>query len=55
MPQEVDIRYVDTSLNSSAGHLYKYIYCQRGQRGMSRRAADVERGTGAGPEAITSG
>jgi hypothetical protein len=45
MPQEVDIRYVDTSLEGSAEHLYKEVYCQRGQRGMSRRAADEGRST----------
>ena len=33
MPQEVDIRYVDTPLDGSAEHLYKEIYCQRAQRG----------------------
>lgn len=29
--QEVDIRYVVTSLNGSAQHLYENVYCQRGQ------------------------
>jgi hypothetical protein len=29
--QEVDIRYVVTSLEGSAQHLYENIYCQRGQ------------------------
>jgi hypothetical protein len=29
--QEVDIRYVVTSLKGSAQHLYENIYCQRGQ------------------------
>src|SRR6185369_6212639 len=29
--QEVDIRYVVTSLQGSAQHLYENIYCQRGQ------------------------
>ena len=31
MLQEVDIRYVVTSLKGSAQHLYEHIYCQRGQ------------------------
>jgi len=31
MRQEVDIRYVVTSLEGSAQHLYENIYCQRGQ------------------------
>jgi hypothetical protein len=31
MRQEVDIRYVVTSLPGSAQHLYENIYCQRGQ------------------------
>jgi hypothetical protein len=31
MRQEVDIRYVVTSLKGSARHLYETIYCQRGQ------------------------
>ena len=31
MRQEVDIRYVVTSLKGSAQHLYESIYCQRGQ------------------------
>ena len=31
MRQEVDIRYVVTSLAGSAPHLYKNVYCQRGQ------------------------
>ena len=31
MRQEVDIRYVVTSLKGSAQHLYDYEYCQRGQ------------------------
>jgi hypothetical protein len=31
MRQEVDIRYVVTSLKGSAEHLYKDVYCQRGQ------------------------
>jgi hypothetical protein len=31
MRQEVDIRYVVTSLPGSAQHLYESIYCQRGQ------------------------
>jgi hypothetical protein len=29
--QEVDIRYVVTSLKGSAQHLYEDVYCQRGQ------------------------
>jgi hypothetical protein len=31
MRQEVDIRYVVTSLTGSAQHLYETVYCQRGQ------------------------
>jgi hypothetical protein len=31
MRQEVDIRYVVTSLAGSARHLYENVYCQRGQ------------------------
>ena len=31
MRQEVDIRYVVTSLQGSARHLYETVYCQRGQ------------------------
>jgi len=31
MRQEVDIRYVVTSLKGSAQHLYEDVYCQRGQ------------------------
>ena len=31
MSQEVDIRYVVTSLEGSAQHLYENVYCQRGQ------------------------
>jgi hypothetical protein len=31
MRQEVDIRYVVTSLAGSAQHLYENVYCQRGQ------------------------
>jgi hypothetical protein len=31
MCQEVDIRYVVTSLEGSAQHLYENVYCQRGQ------------------------
>jgi hypothetical protein len=31
MRQEVDIRYVVTSLKGSALHLYEEVYCQRGQ------------------------
>jgi hypothetical protein len=31
MRQEIDIRYVVTSLKGSAQHLYETIYCQRGQ------------------------
>jgi hypothetical protein len=29
--QEVDIRYVVTSLAGSAKHIYEHVYCQRGQ------------------------
>src|SRR6266853_2964724 len=31
MRQEIDIRYVVTSLKGSARHLYENVYCQRGQ------------------------
>ena len=31
MRQEVDIRYVVTSLKGTAQHLYEDVYCQRGQ------------------------
>jgi hypothetical protein len=31
MRQEVDIRYVVTSLEGTAQHLYEDVYCQRGQ------------------------
>ncbi len=31
MRQEIDIRYVVTSLEGSAQHLYEDVYCQRGQ------------------------
>jgi hypothetical protein len=31
MRQEVDIRYLVTSLEGSAQHLYENVYCQRGQ------------------------
>jgi hypothetical protein len=31
MRQEVDIRYVVTSLKGSAQHLYENVYCQHGQ------------------------
>jgi hypothetical protein len=31
MRQEVDIRYIVTSLEGSAQHLYENVYCQRGQ------------------------
>jgi hypothetical protein len=31
MRQEVDIRYIVTSLEGSAQHLYEDVYCQRGQ------------------------
>ena len=31
MRQEVDIRYVVTSLKGSAKYLYKDVYCKRGQ------------------------
>jgi hypothetical protein len=29
MRQEVDVRYVVTSLKGSARHLYENVYCQR--------------------------
>jgi hypothetical protein len=31
MRQEIDIRYVVTSLKGSAQHIYENVYCQRGQ------------------------
>jgi Transposase DDE domain group 1 len=31
MHQEVDIRYIVTSLEGSAQHLHENVYCQRGQ------------------------
>jgi hypothetical protein len=31
MRQEVDIRYIVTSLEGSAQHLYENVYCQRGR------------------------
>ena len=31
MRQEVDIRYIVTSLEGSTQHLYENVYCQRGQ------------------------
>src|ERR1700747_3138182 len=31
MRQEVDMRYVVTSLKGAAQHLYENVYCQRGQ------------------------
>jgi len=31
MRQEVDIRYIVTSLGGTARHLYENVYCQRGQ------------------------
>jgi hypothetical protein len=31
MRQEVDIRYVVTSVEGSPRHLYENVYCQRGQ------------------------
>ena len=31
MRQEVDIRYVVTTLEGTAQHLYEDVYCQRGQ------------------------
>ena len=31
MRQEVDIRYVVTSLDGTARYLYEDVYCQRGQ------------------------
>jgi hypothetical protein len=40
MRQEVDIRYVVTSLKGSAQHLYEDVYCQRGQMENLIRRAD---------------
>jgi hypothetical protein len=31
MPQGIDIRYIVTSLEGSAQHLYENVYCRRGQ------------------------
>jgi DDE family transposase len=31
MRQELDVRYVVTSLAGDARHLYENVYCQRGQ------------------------
>jgi hypothetical protein len=38
MRQEVDIRYVVTSLKGSAQHLYENVYCQRGQMDKLHKA-----------------
>ena len=47
MRQEVDIRYIVTSLEGSAQHLYEDVYCQRGQmvgydRGADRASNDAD-------------
>jgi hypothetical protein len=39
MRQEVDIRYVVTSLKGTAQHLYEDVYCQRGQDQIAQGAA----------------
>jgi hypothetical protein len=62
--QDVDVRYVVTSLEGSAQHLYENVYCQRGADGaphlrlpqineatesQSQPRRLLERGPGAGP------
>jgi Transposase DDE domain group 1 len=48
MRQEVDIRYIVTSLEGSAQHLYENVYCQRGQMEnlIKLDRPDIETGTG---------
>ena len=41
MRQEIDIRYVVTSLKGSAEHLYEDRYCGRGQMEMRRRTRQI--------------
>jgi len=42
MRQEVDIRYVVTSLKGSAKHLYEDVYCQRGQMDSVRMPGEED-------------
>jgi hypothetical protein len=42
MRQEVDIRYVVTSLKGSAQHLYEDEYCQRGQMDSVRMPGEED-------------
>jgi hypothetical protein len=42
MRQEVDIRYVVTSLKGSAQHLYEVEYCQRGQMDSVRMPGEED-------------
>jgi hypothetical protein len=41
MRQEVDIRYVVTSLEGTAEHLYEDVYCQRGQMEKMTYTIDI--------------
>jgi hypothetical protein len=42
MCQEVDIRYVVTSLEGTAQHLYENVYCQRGQMDSIRMPGEED-------------
>ena len=42
MRQEVDIRYVVTSLKGTARHLYEDVYCQRGQMDSVRMPGEED-------------
>jgi hypothetical protein len=42
MRQEVDIRYVVTSLEGSAQYLYEDVYCQRGQMDSVRMPGEED-------------
>jgi hypothetical protein len=42
MRQEVDIRYVVTSLKGTAQHLYEDVYCQRGQMDSVRMPGEED-------------
>jgi hypothetical protein len=42
MRQEVDVRYVVTSLKGSAQHLYEDVYCQRGQMDSVRMPGEED-------------
>jgi hypothetical protein len=42
MCQEVDIRYVVTSLEGTAQHLYENVYCQRGQMDSVRMPGEED-------------